>query len=142
MANNPYQDQYRQNQVLTATPQQLVLMLYDRALRDLKQTAEAIEAGDVDGVNKLLQHVEDILNELLLSLDIDLPMEEGGEIALNLGRMYDFYIVRCREANITKDPAIVAELQEQIGNLRQTWAEAMLKAKKEEKSGGDSDERI
>ena len=132
-----YQDQYRQNQILTATPQQLVLMLYDRALRDLRQAAEAILADNLKEANTKLQHVEDILNELLLSIDPDLPPAEGGEIAVNLGRMYDFYIVRTREANITKDIAIIQELQKQIGDLRSTWAEAMVKAAKESKGGGE-----
>jgi len=127
---NPYAERYRQNQVQTATPQQLVLMLYDRALRDLRQAVEAIEAKDFLAANKNLQHVEEILDELLLSLDLQL----GGEIAINLGRLYDYYILRCREANLNKDPAIIAELQQQIGDLRQTWAEAMRKAMQEEQT--------
>ena len=154
---NPYQNQYRQNQVLTATPQQLVLMLYDRALRDLRQAKDAVDvekgadapssnlmqqlegsmAGDTKYVaesTKLLQHVEEILNELLLSLDADLPSEEGGSIAINLGQLYDYYIIRVREAVITKDTAIIDELSKAIGDLRETWAEAMLKAKQEEKA--------
>ena len=130
--SNPYQNQYRQNQVLTATPQQLVLMLYDRALRDLRLTLEAIEQKDVSEANKLLQHVEDILGELLLSLDIDLPASAGGSIAVDLGRLYDYYILRCREANMAKDQGIVQELIKHIGDLRETWAEAMRKAKQEE----------
>ena len=134
--SNPYQNQYRQNQVMTASPQQLVLMLYDRALRDLRQAASAIEEKNHAETNKHLQHLEDILHELLLSIDVDLPEQEGGEIALNLGRLYDFYILRCREANITKDPVIVAELQQHIGDLRNTWAEAMLKAKQGDEGGG------
>ncbi|MCL2549103.1 MAG: flagellar export chaperone FliS [Symbiobacteriaceae bacterium] len=130
--NNPYQNQYRQNQVLTATPQQLVLMLYDRALRDLRHSLETIEQKDYNETNKLLLHVEDILNELILSLDTDLPAADGGAIALDLGRLYDYYILRCREANIGKDTAIVDELIKQISDLRATWAEAMLKARQEE----------
>lgn len=129
--NNPYQQQYRQNQIMTATPQQLVLMLYDRALRDLGQAAQAIEENDPMAANKSLQHLEDILNELLMGLDLD----QGGEIALNLGRMYDYYIVRAREANIEKNATIVEELKTQIGELRQTWAEAMLKARQESSEG-------
>ncbi|MCL2497760.1 MAG: flagellar export chaperone FliS [Symbiobacteriaceae bacterium] len=130
---NTYQTAYRKNQIQTATPQQLVLMLYERAIRDLRQTTEAIEAADLLNANKLLLHVEDILNELLISLDLDLPVDEGGQIALDLGRLYDHYIVRCREANITKDPAIVAELQQHLSDLRDTWVEAMRKALQESK---------
>ena len=126
--NNPYQNQYRQNQVMTATPQQLVLLLYDRALRDLRMAAETIAAGDISGANKALQHLEEVLDELMLSLDMDLPAAEGGAIAQDLGRLYDYYIVRCREANLTKDADIVAELQKQISDLRSTWATAMQNA--------------
>jgi flagellar protein FliS len=133
---NPYQDQYRQNQVMTATPQQLVLMLYDRALRDLRLAKAACESEpkDIKVANESLLHLEEVLEELMLCLDMDLPLSEGGEIAQNLGRLYDYYIVRCREANITKDPAIVTELQKQIADLRETWAQAMRKAKAEPES--------
>jgi len=136
---NPYANRYRNNQILTATPQQLVLMLYDRILRDLRQATEAIEAKDLNSSNKMLQHVEEILEELLLGLDLELPAEAGGDIAVNLGRLYDYYIVRCREANIAKDVNIIAELQKQIGDLRGTWAEAIIRAKQEAPPGEGAD---
>jgi len=129
MSNNPM-NQYRLNQIMTATPQQLVLMLYDRALRDLRQAKEAIEAKDPIAAGRLLVHLEEILDELLVGLDLD----AGGDIALNLGRLYDYCIIRCREANVTKDLTIVDELHQLFSDFRQTWAEAMIKAKQEEGS--------
>lgn len=133
MTSNPYQNQYRANQIMTASPQQLVLMLYDRGLRDINQAAEAIEAKDLMSANKHLQHLEDIWNELVMGLDFN-----QGEMANDLARLYDYYIVRTREANVTKDVAILNELREHLTGLRQTWADAMLKAK-QEASGGVPD---
>ncbi len=123
-----YARTYRSNAVLTASPGQLVLMLYDGALRSLAMAREAF-ARDEDDVARL-----QVINQQLLKaqaiigeLQGGLNFEAGGEVATTLDRVYEYYNRRLFEANLRKQVAPVVEVERLIGELRAGWAEMLNK---------------
>lgn len=117
---NPYArqaaQQYKSTNVTTANPLTLVLMMYDGAVRFIRQGITAIEERDYEAANNNLGRAQDIVAELAAALDLG-----QGEIAENLQRMYDYMHSRLIEGNVRKD---VEPLQEVIGllrDLREAW---------------------
>lgn len=121
MSTSIYESSYKKMQTDTATPEQLVLMLYDGALKFVTLAEEAFKEKNITKINNYLLRVQAIFTELLTALD----KEKGGEIALNLERLYIFFIDRLTEANIKKDPKPMLEIKPLIENLRNSWAEAI-----------------
>ena len=116
IADNPY----RTNSVETAGPAQLVLMLFDRALVGILRARQASGPGALETVNHELMRAQDILTELLVTLD----HERGGEIAGNLRSLYAFCIERLVEANVRKDMEILDDVERILRPIRDSWAEA------------------
>jgi len=108
---------YRQQSVLTATPGQLVVMLYDGARRFLAQAAAAMREGERRRADERLRRAEAILDELIHTLDLD-----AGEIAHNLQGIYIF----CRSELLAARGELEADRVEwvssQLGELRESWA--------------------
>jgi len=118
--------EYLRTQVQTASREQLILMLYDGAIRFGEQAKERIAAGDWEGSHGLLIRAENIVLELLYALD----RKAGGAIADNLASLYSYCYQRLVEANIHHDPAKVDECNGILRRLREAWAQAMLSLKK------------
>jgi flagellar secretion chaperone FliS len=110
---------YRQQSVLTATPGQLVVMLYDGALRFLLQASTALRSGDPLGCDAKLRRAEAIVDELHSSLDKD----SGGEIASRLEGIYVFCKRHLMEARLERDPAMIEKVSELLAELREAWVE-------------------
>ncbi len=128
MVATGYVKAYRTNAVLTASPGQLVLMLYDGALKAMAIAVEAFERPETDTrrievINHQLQKAQNIIVELQSGLN----MEAGGEFAQTLYRLYDYHTRRLFEANLRKDVAIVHEVEELVRSLRDAWAEMLSK---------------
>lgn len=126
MAVISYARTYQKQSVLTASPGQLVLMLYDGALRFMAQARESFQlAGDdprrIEQIHTGLVRAQAILNELRANLD----HAAGGEFAANLDRLYDYYVHRLQEANLRKDEAPIAEVERLVRSLRDGWAEML-----------------
>ncbi|HEY9071288.1 MAG TPA: flagellar export chaperone FliS [Candidatus Ozemobacteraceae bacterium] len=121
MTMNSQQDSYRKTQIDTASPEALILMLYDGALRFMSQADEAFEAHNNEQISNMLLRVQAIIAELLTSLD----KEKGGEIAINLERLYLFFLEKLADSNVRKDPLPMRQIKPLIEDLRNTWAEAM-----------------
>lgn len=111
---------YRQSSVDTATPDKLLLMLFDGGIKFLNLGKLAIEQKDYSSANKNLVKVQDILFELMVSLDMD----KGGEIATNLYELYEFYRNEVMKANITKDAELLPPVLDFFRLYRDMWAEA------------------
>ncbi|HHW68406.1 MAG: flagellar secretion chaperone FliS [Epulopiscium sp.] len=120
--SNAYQI-YKNNSILTASPQELTLMLYDGALKFCNQAIKAIEAGNKSEAHRCIVRTEDIIEEFQASLDKKYP------ISKELGALYDYIYRRLVEANIKKDKVILEEVYGLIKELRDTWKEAMKLAK-------------
>lgn len=123
---NPYQaanSAYRTQAVGTANPAQLVLLLYDRALAAIaraEHVMHAPEANAIDIINQELTRAQDIVTELMLSLD----HERGGVIAANLTAIYDFCLHSLTRANIEKSPAPLPAVSRSLTDLREAFAAA------------------
>ena len=115
---------YRQQSVLTATPGQLVVMLYDGALRFLHQAAYAMREGNVAVSGNRLQRAEAILEELLSTLDL----EKGGVVASRLQGIYVFCQRHLMEARLEREPEMIDKVSELLGELRESWAQVAATA--------------
>ncbi len=122
--NNPYK-RYRQTQVETAGPLELIIMMYDGAIRFCNQGKVAIDKKKYNEANKLLQRAQDIVDELNISLNM-----EAGEIASHLRSLYDFINSKLVEANIKKDPDLITQMVELLAELRSSWVELQKGQKK------------
>ncbi|WP_341875736.1 flagellar export chaperone FliS [Defluviitalea saccharophila] len=114
---------YKNNAILTATPQELTLMLYDGALKFCNQAIKSIEAGRITEAHRYIVRTEDIIEEFQATLDKKYP------ISKELDSLYEYIYRRLVEANIKKDKVILEEVYELIKELRDTWKEAMKLAK-------------
>jgi len=121
-----YARTYQAQSVLTASPGQLVLMLYDGALRFLGHARDALESIEesprrIEIINTNLIKAQNILAELKASLNHDV----GGDHSANLERLYDYYMRRLLEANMKKTVAPVIEVESLVRQLRDGWAEML-----------------
>ena len=110
---------YRQQSILTATPGQLVVMLYDGCLRFLHQAAFAMREGKLGEADARLTRAEAIIDELLDTLDL----EKGGVIASRLQGIYVFCNRHLIEARQARDPEMIEKVAELLGELRDAWAQ-------------------
>jgi flagellar protein FliS len=110
---------YRQQSVLTASPGQLVVMLYDGCLRFLHQTTFAMREQKWQQASARMSRAEAIITELLTTLDL----EEGGQIASHLQGIYVFCLRHLAEARRDQDPEAVEKVADLLGELRESWAQ-------------------
>lgn len=117
-------NQYFENTVLTAAPEELTLMLYDGAIKFMNKAIIFIEMKDVEKAHHSILRAQDIFAELMSTLNMDY------EISKNLYNLYDFINVSLIQANINKDSELLREAINLTRELRDTWAQAMKLAKK------------
>ena len=118
---NPYArpQAYREASVMTASPEQLVVMLYDGAGRFLRQAEGAMNGGGTWlQASQKLSRAEAIIDELLATLDMD-----AGEIAERLQAIYVFCKTRLIEARIERDAVRVDQVARLLSELREAWSQ-------------------
>jgi flagellar secretion chaperone FliS len=117
---NPYArpNAYRENSILTASPEQLVVMLYDGAGRFLRQAEGSMIDGSWLQASEKLSRAEAIIDELLATLDMD-----AGEVADRLQSIYVFCKMRLIEARIERDAVRVDQVARLLGELREAWSQ-------------------
>ena len=111
---------YRQTRVKTASQGQLIVMLYDEGLKQLKiaETELARSQAKLDVAHNAIVKAQDIITELMVSLDF----EKGGDIAQNLFHLYMFFNQRLIDANLGKDSSAIREVHDLMAELREAWA--------------------
>jgi flagellar protein FliS len=112
-------DQYRKSSVGAASPLQLVIMLYDGALRFMEAGRHAMLRRDVYNQNENITKAQRIVGELIATLD----MEQGGEVAKNLVALYTYVYEKLVEANLEDKPELVQECATIVSELRESWVE-------------------
>ncbi len=117
-ANNPYA-QYNNNKIMTASPQELTLMLYDGAIKFNNIAIAVIEENDVQKAHTNIMKVQRIIEEFQMTLDFKY------EVANDFNNVYNYLMTRLREANMRKDKEILEEISEHLHTMRDTWKEAM-----------------
>jgi len=108
---------YRSAQAQTGSPLDLVVLLYDGALRFLADAERAMEAGDLAARGTAISRALAIVNELQSTLDLT----RGGAIADELDRLYDFVQDRLLQVTRDHDAAALADAQRVIGGLADAW---------------------
>lgn len=126
---NPYQS-YRQVQIETASPLELVIKLYDGAIRFINQAKKGIEIKDYNLANESLQKTQDIIDELNVTLNMD-----AGEIAVNLRNLYVFIKQLLVEANVRKETKHLDDAVQLLLTLRSAWSEINSTQKKVASNG-------
>lgn len=121
---NPWQS-YRQVATRTASPGQLVLMLYEGAIRFLGLAQAGFDLDDPVELNTAVNNNIIRAQEIIRELDYSLDMAQGGELAQQLRRLYDYFDRRLLESNMQKDPEGVAEVIQRVGVLRDAWADML-----------------
>jgi flagellar protein FliS len=128
------QDTYRVNQIQMASKEQLLIITYEIGIRSCGAAEKAIGAGDVEQINVNLQRAQSVVRELMVTLNL----EQGGEVAASLMKLYDFMYYQLVDANVKKDAEIVKNVRVMLEELRATWVEAIAKLKIESSKGKKS----
>lgn len=110
---------YKKTQVETATPLQLVVMLYDGAMANVRVAREAIATRDVAKKTQAVDKLLAILGELQGTLD----MERGGDIAANLNALYTYFCEQVVEASVKLEPAPLDNVLTLMTSIRSAWYE-------------------
>jgi flagellar protein FliS len=108
---------YKENAVSTQPQGRLIVILYEGAIKFLKQAQRELAAGNMAAKGEFINKAVAILNEL----DSCLNMDDGGEIAQNLHRIYSFMIRRLAEANIRRDPDYIQDVIDCLESLNEGW---------------------
>ena len=122
-AQNPY-EQYQRNKVLTATPAEVTLMLYEGAIKFCNIAIMAIENNEMEKAHINIMKTQRIIEEFRNTLD------RQYEVAEDFDRIYVYVLRRLFDANIKKDKEILEEVNGHLLSLRDTWKEVMRKCNK------------
>ncbi len=112
----PYQA-YQNAQVTSSNQKQLIIMMYDGMDRFLNRAVKSIKEGDIESAHSYLHRTGQILLELLGTLRED----KGGEVAVNLKRIYIYCYEQVVISNLKKDIQMIREIQQVLDNIRGAW---------------------
>lgn len=117
-------EQYQRNKVLTATPAEVTLMLYEGAIKFCNIAIMAIENNEMEKAHNNIMKTQRIIEEFRNTLD------RQYEVAEDFDRIYVYVLRRLFEANVRKDKEILEEVNGHLRSLRDTWKEVMKKCNK------------
>jgi len=126
MEYNSAVSKYKETTIKTAGQGQLIVLLYEEAVKQLTKAVELLELnnknkkdpGRIEQINKALMKTEEILTELMVSLDF----EQGGDISKNLFSLYTWFNRELLEANINKDIHRIVTVRDMLSELKTTWS--------------------
>ena len=128
---------YKQQQILTATPEQLILMLYNGCIKFINDSVVAMKENDIQKAHNACIRAQDIVTELVASLNMEYP------ISKELSALYEYASHELVTANLRKEPEHLDNAKMVITNIREGWIEAMKTARAQgglslQKVSGDS----
>lgn len=127
MYNKSYVNQYNNNKLLTASPEQVLIILYDACIKFARRAIKAIEDKDRDAIHVNIIKAQNIISEFMNSLNYD----ANEEIAENLRKTYnDLYMV-LTNANVNKDISRLEFVIDKLTGLRDAWQTAINSSAKE-----------
>lgn len=127
---NPF-NEYKKTQVATANQGTLIVMLYDGAIKFLNIAVENMQPKTYDLVNANIIKAQDIITELLLSLN----MKDGGEVSQNLFGLYLYFKKTLLEANIKKDANLIKPVIIMLKDLRDAWDKVSASETRSDRTG-------
>ena len=122
---NSAAEAYKKQQIMTATPEALTLMLYNGCLKFIKEGADALTEKNYEAANTSLQKAQNIISEFRVTLTMDY------EISHQLLPLYNYAYDRLVEGNLDDNLDAIKEATDIITELRDAWAQAMKKAREE-----------
>ena len=129
MVNNAA-EAYKRQQIMTATPEALTLMLYNGCLKFIDEGIQSVKDQKWEDANTSLQKAENIISEFRITLDMDY------DISKQLMPLYNYTYDRLVEGNMKRDVTMLEEARSIIKELRDAWAQAMKKARQEKGTQG------
>jgi flagellar protein FliS len=135
LAYNNALSSYKETRIKTASQGQLVIILYDEVVKQLNRALDLLELnnstkkepGRIEQISKAVMKAEEIITELMVSLDF----EQGGEISKNLFALYTWFNRELLEANIAQDTKRMTTVRNMLSDLRSTWNTIFSKANAE-----------
>ncbi len=118
LANQGYAA-YANNKIMTASPAELTLMLYEGAIKFANLAIAGIEEKDIQKAHTNIIKVERIIEEFQATLNHKYP------VAKDFDNVYNYLLIRLKEANIKKDKEIMEEVLKHLRTMRDTWKEVM-----------------
>lgn len=118
---------YKQMQITTATPGQILIMLYEGAITNVKKATAALDAKNMPEKGKYIGKAHDIINELNNSLNHEI----GGDIAKELERLYNFMVAQLLKANLENSKEPLSIVQKNLETLLDGWKGAVSKVQRE-----------
>ena len=118
LANQGYAA-YANNKIMTASPAELTLMLYDGAIKFCNIAEQAVEEKDIQKAHNNIRKVQNIIGYLQSTLDTRYP------VAQDFINIYDYLSKRLVEANVKKDKEILEEINMHLHSVRDNWKEVM-----------------
>lgn len=129
IGNQPYQA-YQNQSVATASPGELTLMLYEGCLKFIRIAKASIAEGKLEAKNTNLVKAQNIMRELMVTLNKDVEIAEG------MMQMYDYIHRRLVEANINNDADVLEEVEGYVTEFRDTWKEVIQISRKQRHGEG------
>ena len=115
--------QYNNSKILTASPAELTLMLYEGAIKFCNIAIVGIEHKDVEKAHNNIMKTQRIIEEFQITLNHDYPVAKDFDV------VYSYLLRRLVEANIKKDKEILEEVLMHLRTMRDTWKEVMRRAR-------------
>jgi len=119
VGKQPFARRYQEMEVCTASPLQLIVMLYDGAAQSLQEAREQLKRGDIEGRTRSLNRAIAIISELQASLNF----ESGGQIAMSLESLYSYMKTRIVASNFGQTAEPLDEVIPLLTMLRSAWQE-------------------
>lgn len=124
LANQGYAA-YANNKIMTASPGELTLMLYEGAIKFCNLAISAVEEKQIEKAHINIVKVEHIIEEFQSTLDHKYPVSK------DFDEVYSYLLMRLKEANFKKDKEILEEVLKHLRTMRDTWKEVMRLSKVE-----------
>ena len=118
---------YKKTSIHTASKEQILLMLYQAAIKNCKKAMEAIDEGQIAKKGEFIGKLQDIIIELNNSLN----HEVGGDVADELASLYDYLLYETTQANIKIDKKPLESVHQILGTLYEGWSQAVKQIRKE-----------
>ena len=116
---------YQRTQTETASPGELVVMMYKGAIKFLGSARQHLELRDLEATNRQLLRAQEIILELMISVDVTV-----GPVGRNLFDLYEFMHRHLVQANIRKDGQMIGEVEQLLRELVPAWEQAVQAGRK------------
>ena len=121
---NQYLKQYQKNEVETASPEKILILLYDGAIQFLNKAKIAMDQKNIPEIHNNLIGCENIILEFINTVDV----ENGGDFAVRIKALYEYFYNTLVQANMKKDVTKIDEVLRHLVELRATWKQAIAMA--------------